>query len=167
MLGQTLPGGPGSATVRLSLAGAVGTRAGLVVLGETYAWVGLELTEDGPRLVCRTGGASPLEEQLAEPEPAPATVELRVDWEALVLARRDLRCRSGPLDRRRTRPVRHRAARHRAERHGRVRRLQLLTGRRTRLATKAITAATAPTPSPIASAIAQVVACDARSLDSW
>lgn len=82
MLGQTLPGGPGSATVRLSLAGAVGTRAGLVVLGETYAWVGLELTEDGLRLVRRTGGASPLEEQLAEPEPAPATVELRVDWDA-------------------------------------------------------------------------------------
>ncbi|MFC7619124.1 family 43 glycosylhydrolase [Microlunatus sp. GCM10028923] len=101
VLGQTLPGGPGTVTVRLDLAGPVGTRAGLVVLGETYAWIGLELTEDGPRLVCRTGGASPIEESLVEPQPASASIELQVDWDAEARCRYGFRTDTGswvPLD---------------------------------------------------------------------
>ncbi len=90
VLGQTLPGGPGNVTVELSLeADRPGTRAGLVVLGERYAWVGLELTDAGPRLVCWTGGAGPEEEPAGDPIPAAARVQLRLDWET------DARCRFG------------------------------------------------------------------------
>ncbi|MBB2909805.1 beta-xylosidase [Streptosporangium becharense] len=50
-----------STTLRLT-----GERAGLAVLGGTYAWVGLENTPGGPRLVCRADGAD-----LAPPIPVP------------------------------------------------------------------------------------------------
>ncbi|WP_152364846.1 glycoside hydrolase family 43 protein [Microlunatus speluncae] len=81
VLGQTLPGRPSSTTVELHLdPDQPGARAGLVVLGERYAWIGLEIGPDGPRLVCRQGGPSPIEEPLAAPEPLPGDrVSIRVD----------------------------------------------------------------------------------------
>jgi beta-xylosidase len=88
VLGQTLPGNPGMIMVELDLeASQPGTRAGLVVLGERYAWIGLELADDGPRLVCRRGGSGPVEESLIEAIPAPAWVRLRLEWDA------EARCR--------------------------------------------------------------------------
>jgi beta-xylosidase len=53
VLGQRLPGAPCTVTTSVSLDGAVtGARAGLVVLGNEYAWIGVEMTADGPVLVC-------------------------------------------------------------------------------------------------------------------
>lgn len=52
LLTQKLPGMSFSAATRLSLAPrAVGERAGLVLRGHDYAWIGLENTADGLRLV--------------------------------------------------------------------------------------------------------------------
>ncbi|MFG6486297.1 glycoside hydrolase 43 family protein [Roseateles sp. BYS78W] len=52
LLTQKLPGESFSATTRLSLAPrAVGERAGLLVMGYDYGWIGLENTADGLRLV--------------------------------------------------------------------------------------------------------------------
>ncbi|MEV4108719.1 glycoside hydrolase 43 family protein [Nonomuraea sp. NPDC049695] len=50
VLGQRLPGDPCTVTTTLTLDGQ--GRAGLVVLGHTYASVGLQSTPDGPVLVC-------------------------------------------------------------------------------------------------------------------
>jgi hypothetical protein len=52
LLTQKLPAERFSATVRLRFAPkAVGERAGLVIYGADYAWIGLEKTADGVRLV--------------------------------------------------------------------------------------------------------------------
>lgn len=91
VLGQTLPGQPTMITVDLELdrgsdgirAGSDGVRAGLVLLGASYAWIGIELTAAGPRLVCRTGGTGPIEHPLA-------------DDHQLASPRAQLRLRTGP-----------------------------------------------------------------------
>ena len=66
VLGQRLPGAPCTVTTSVSLAStAVGARAGLVVLGKDYAWAGVEMTPDGPVLVC-AGERRPLPSATAE-----------------------------------------------------------------------------------------------------
>jgi beta-xylosidase len=64
ILAQKMPGTAFSVTVRISLSPkSTGERAGLVIYGADYAWVGLEQTGDGLRLVevsrvhADTGGA--------------------------------------------------------------------------------------------------------------
>ncbi|MCC3765640.1 glycoside hydrolase 43 family protein [Glycomyces sp. TRM65418] len=55
LLGRRLPGDPCRVTTALRLDGAEpGARAGLAVVGETYAWIGLERHENGIALVHRT-----------------------------------------------------------------------------------------------------------------
>ncbi|MFE9499920.1 glycoside hydrolase family 43 protein [Streptomyces collinus] len=75
VLTQRLPGRPGTAEVELRLDGTEpGARAGLAVLGDAYAWIGLERGGDGTvRLVHRfaEAGAGP-ERDAARPAPAPA-----------------------------------------------------------------------------------------------
>jgi len=52
VLAQKMPGTAFSVTVRVTLSpGSTGERAGLVVYGTDYAWIGLEQTADGPRLI--------------------------------------------------------------------------------------------------------------------
>jgi beta-xylosidase len=54
VLGQPLPGRPSTWTTSLTLGpSSPGTRAGLVVLGAEYAWIGLEETPAGVHVVCR------------------------------------------------------------------------------------------------------------------
>ena len=96
VLGQQLPGTPHTATTSILLApgssGAPGHRAGLVVLGTTYAWIGIEVTHGVTRLVCREsvdpdegGDAGPAERELCAPvlldecveADAPVTLGLR------------------------------------------------------------------------------------------
>jgi len=50
VLSQVIPGRPFTAETTVDLAGADESRAGLIVLGETYAWIGVELS-GGHRLV--------------------------------------------------------------------------------------------------------------------
>jgi hypothetical protein len=66
-----------------------GARAGLVVLGCSYAWVGVENRDGAARLVLRSGGAAHAETVLAKPVvlPAGCRVELRVDLDAAPAAR--------------------------------------------------------------------------------
>ncbi len=67
LLTQKLPGQTFTATVKLSLAAkTVGERAGLVVYGYNYGWIGLENTAKGVRLVQAT--------RLKAPDNAPETV---------------------------------------------------------------------------------------------
>ena len=55
ILGQRLPGAPCTATTTVTLTSTTpGARAGLVVLGEAYAWIGIENTETGQDLVYAT-----------------------------------------------------------------------------------------------------------------
>jgi len=52
LLTQKLPGMTFTATTQIDFAPkAVGERAGLIILGMDYGWIGLEQTPDGPRLV--------------------------------------------------------------------------------------------------------------------
>ncbi|KQT96669.1 glycoside hydrolase family 43 protein [Sanguibacter sp. Leaf3] len=84
VLGQQLPGTPHTATTSLLLAvglpGGPGVsstpdhRAGLVVLGTAYAWIGIEVTDGVTHLVCResvdpdeAGDAGPAERDLHAP----------------------------------------------------------------------------------------------------
>lgn len=57
VLGQRLPGESFRAGTTMRLRDSEpGARAGLAVIGRTYGWIGLEHTESGVRLVCRTTG---------------------------------------------------------------------------------------------------------------
>lgn len=89
VLGQQLPGQPCSTTVRLTLEAPGQTaRAGLLVLGRSYTWIGLDQTESGISVVLRSGGSSPNEQDLVAPQQlVGAQVELRVDSDA------EARCR--------------------------------------------------------------------------
>ncbi|WP_022917133.1 glycoside hydrolase family 43 protein [Ruania albidiflava] len=86
LLGQQLAGLPCSYETSVQLTDAAeGTRTGLVVLGQEYAWIGLQVLDGGPRLVCRRSGAddSPdrrrIEVPVAEhPLPAGGSVRLRL-----------------------------------------------------------------------------------------
>ncbi|MBC6458219.1 glycoside hydrolase 43 family protein [Actinomadura sp. HBU206391] len=82
VLGQRLPAGPCTATVALTLDSTVaGARAGLTVLGETYALIGLERTAGGLALVHRTAPAGEPETDAAARRPLPpgrATAHLAV-----------------------------------------------------------------------------------------
>ncbi|MDP4502670.1 glycoside hydrolase family 43 protein [Nonomuraea turcica] len=69
LVAQRLPGPPFVTRTRLTLDAAPGSRAGLVILGHDYAWLGIELTADGPVLVCRTAEAAGPERDLVPPVP--------------------------------------------------------------------------------------------------
>lgn len=58
VLGQRLPGPPMRAEVTLSLDAGSGARAGLVVLGRTYCWIGLRRRAHDTVLVCRAAGTA-------------------------------------------------------------------------------------------------------------
>lgn len=80
VLSQVLPGVPCTFQTSLRLRDvAVGTRAGVVVLGRQYAWLGVVKTETGLQLAAGTGGGSPLEEPLGSPMAlSAAVVELQI-----------------------------------------------------------------------------------------
>ncbi|MFF0309129.1 family 43 glycosylhydrolase [Streptosporangium sp. NPDC004379] len=83
VLAQRLPAGPFAAVTRLTLDAGPGARAGLVVLGRAYAWLGVELTAAGPVLACRTAGEGEAERDLAPPVPLERPeAELRVEVDA-------------------------------------------------------------------------------------
>jgi hypothetical protein len=64
VLGQILPGTPSTFTTTLELDDVpVGTRAGVVVLGQKYAWLGIIRTADGYVVGSGTGGEGPHEER--------------------------------------------------------------------------------------------------------
>ena len=76
VLGQQLPGTPHTATTSIALGpGAADHRAGLVVLGAAYAWIGVEVADGVVRLVCRESvgpdedGGGPAERDLLVPVP--------------------------------------------------------------------------------------------------
>ncbi|MEV0326796.1 glycoside hydrolase 43 family protein [Micromonospora echinospora] len=72
LLGQRLPAERFHATTTLRLTGAtVGARAGLTVLGDSYAWIGLERTPQGIALVHRTAADGAPEADAAPPVPVP------------------------------------------------------------------------------------------------
>jgi len=102
VLGQRLPAAPATVTAELTLDSDVpGGRAGLTILGRSYAWIGLERTATGAALVCRVADGPPAdgvgtpmpdghtrgaERDLAPPVPLPvplpaegATATLRVN----------------------------------------------------------------------------------------
>ncbi|MET9649634.1 family 43 glycosylhydrolase [Streptomyces sp. NPDC006460] len=83
LLTQRLPAREGTVEVELRLVdGSPGARAGLVVLGDAYAWIGLERAADGSaRLVHRFAPANAEEERdAAAPRPAPGDrVRLRIE----------------------------------------------------------------------------------------
>jgi beta-xylosidase len=89
ILTQKLPAERFSATVRLRLAPkAVGERAGLVMYGADYAWIGLEKTSDGVRLVRvdRPGAAISQPETVAVAlADAPSEVVLRLSAEPVTM----------------------------------------------------------------------------------
>ncbi|WP_112133789.1 glycoside hydrolase family 43 protein [Glycomyces dulcitolivorans] len=81
LLGQRLPSDDFRAEVTMRLDGAeLGDRAGLAVVGDTYAWIGLERNEIGTALVYRTAedGA---ETEAAEPVAIEGPVTLTVEVE--------------------------------------------------------------------------------------
>jgi beta-xylosidase len=72
VLGQILPGVECSFSTSLKLDGVpVGTRAGVVILGRQYAWLGIVRTADGYLLGSGRGGQRPQEDPLTD------AVELR------------------------------------------------------------------------------------------
>jgi beta-xylosidase len=78
LLGQRLPADRFRAVTSLRLVGApVGARAGLTVLGASYAWIGLERTPDGTVLVYRTAAAERGEVNGSEPVPVPTASDGR------------------------------------------------------------------------------------------
>ncbi|NGM48849.1 glycosyl hydrolase 43 family protein [Caulobacter sp. 602-2] len=90
LLTQKLPAERFSATTRLDFAPkAVGERAGLVMFGSDYAWIGLQNTGAGPALVRvdRTGADKfqPERVEIIQAE-APTTVWLRMTAEPVVVA---------------------------------------------------------------------------------
>ncbi|MCD0445675.1 glycoside hydrolase 43 family protein [Glycomyces sp. A-F 0318] len=80
LLGQRLPAERFQARTLLRLDAGPGARAGLAVVGDTYAWIGLERTENGVDLVYRVreGGA----EEDAAREPADDVAAIGVDVDA-------------------------------------------------------------------------------------
>jgi beta-xylosidase len=90
LLTQKLPGPRFTATTKITAAPkAVGERAGLVMFGADYAWIGLENRAEGLRLVRvdRTGAdAFKPETVTVGAEAAPATVYLRLTAEPVTLA---------------------------------------------------------------------------------
>ncbi|MEU8653115.1 family 43 glycosylhydrolase [Streptomyces sp. NPDC048737] len=83
VLTQRLPGTPSAVEVELELHGEEpGTRAGLAVLGDAFAWIGLQRGADGTvHLVHRFAeSAAERERDAAHPRPAPhGTVRLRIE----------------------------------------------------------------------------------------
>jgi hypothetical protein len=70
VLGQILPGTPSTFTTTLELDDVpAGTRAGVVVLGQKYAWLGIVRTADGYVLGSGTGGEGPHEQPLGRAVP--------------------------------------------------------------------------------------------------
>lgn len=79
VLGQRLPAEEFVATVGMNLTSAVvGARAGLTILGRTYAWVGLERTATGMTVVHRTAAVGAPEEDAATPIPIPARARVQL-----------------------------------------------------------------------------------------
>jgi len=79
VLGQRFPAESFTATTSMTLATATpDARAGLVVLGDTYAWVGLRHDGDRLVLVCRTAAKGAAEVDVVPPVPGRASVRLRV-----------------------------------------------------------------------------------------
>jgi hypothetical protein len=86
VLGQRLPGPRLCATTGLRLAAATGSRAGLLVRGRTYAWIGLERSPAGTVLACRfaepPAGLDPwapaVERDVIDPIPVPAGAHVRL-----------------------------------------------------------------------------------------
>lgn len=81
LLGQRLPGDPFRATTTMRLDGEAGARAGLAVVGDTYAWIGLERTGDGLVLVHRTAEDG-VEADAVPPIPVDDEVALGVEVDA-------------------------------------------------------------------------------------
>ncbi|MEN3614518.1 glycoside hydrolase 43 family protein [Plantactinospora sp. ZYX-F-223] len=76
VLGQRLPADRFRATTTLRLAGAtIGARAGLTILGNTYAWIGLERTRHGIALVHRTAAEDEPERDAALAVPVPTLAD--------------------------------------------------------------------------------------------
>jgi beta-xylosidase len=70
LLGQRLPADRFRATTTLRLTDAApGARAGLAIVGRTYAWIGLERTPEGFALVHRVAGQGEPERDAAPPAP--------------------------------------------------------------------------------------------------
>jgi beta-xylosidase len=67
LLGQRLPADRFRAVTTFRLTAAEDARAGLTVLGASYAWIGLLRTPDGLALVCRTAAAGEAEQDGADP----------------------------------------------------------------------------------------------------
>ncbi|ANC32630.1 glycoside hydrolase 43 family protein [Isoptericola dokdonensis] len=83
VLCQQIPGRPSTWTTTVTLTGDTeGTRAGVVVLGREYAWLGLERTPAGTAVVQRTWTPDDGETTVARHEVATDTVELRADVDA-------------------------------------------------------------------------------------
>ncbi|WP_202971188.1 family 43 glycosylhydrolase [Saccharothrix sp. ALI-22-I] len=82
VLGQRLPAESFSATTSMTLSTSTpGARAGLVMLGDTYAWIGLRHDGDRLSLVYRTAAKDAAEVDAAPPVPLGkrhASVQLRV-----------------------------------------------------------------------------------------
>ncbi|SDT80115.1 glycoside hydrolase family 43 protein [Actinoplanes derwentensis] len=77
VLGQRLSGPRTRAEVELTLRAGVGARAGLVLLGRTYAWIGLENRPDGTHLICRAADGD-AEQDVADPVTVPADTPVRL-----------------------------------------------------------------------------------------
>jgi beta-xylosidase len=85
VLGQPLPGQPSEWVTSVRLGPAPGgARAGLVVLGTAYAWIGLIQTPGGLHLLCRRSIDGPGEQTVAGATLPPGSdeVELRVQCDA-------------------------------------------------------------------------------------
>ncbi|WP_419999465.1 family 43 glycosylhydrolase [Streptomyces boninensis] len=85
VLTQRLPGEPVTVEVELELSSVVaGARAGLVLLGDAYRWVGLERAADGRALLVHhfAEETSVKEREAAHPRPAPdGRARLRIEAE--------------------------------------------------------------------------------------
>lgn len=80
LLAQVLPGSPSDFTTSLRLEGVPeGTRAGVAVVGLSYAWLSLERTADGYVVNAGVGGEQAGTEDSCSPEPVhDASIEVRV-----------------------------------------------------------------------------------------
>ncbi|WP_458780780.1 glycoside hydrolase family 43 protein [Arthrobacter sp. D3-16] len=96
LLGQILPGTPFTFTTSLELHDVpVGTRAGVVVLGLKYAWLGIVRTAEGYVLGDGTGGEGPHEQRLGRQRVLPGSrIELQIRTDGT--PRSTFAWRSGP-----------------------------------------------------------------------
>ncbi|BCY08982.1 glycoside hydrolase 43 family protein [Actinoplanes sp. L3-i22] len=78
VLGQRLPGPRLRAATGVRLDAGPGARAGLVVRGRTYAWIGLEKRTDGTFLTCRFAEEGEAEQDVADPVEVPAGAGVRL-----------------------------------------------------------------------------------------